>query len=260
MRVIPERWHRRRRRDAEGTMTLVEHLEELRYRLIVSLVAVALGGIVGWGLYDRVLELIQDPYCDYYATVPEGIRPTDRCALFFAEPLGSVVIKLKIVAFLGLFFALPVVLLQLWRFIVPGLTKRERRLGVAFVISSVVLFGLGALFAYWSLPRALGFLLGFGGQQIVPLLTADRFFSFVMLVAFSFGIGFEFPIVLIFLNAAGIVSTDQLRSWRRGAILFIFVFGAIITPSGDPYTLLALGLPMVLFYEAAIIVGRLLKR
>jgi sec-independent protein translocase protein TatC len=260
MRLIPAWLRRRRRRDAEGTMTLVEHLEELRYRLIVSFAAIGVGSVVGWFLYDPVLRLLRDPYCDYYATVPRGVRPTQECALFFAEPLGSVLIKLKLVAFLGLFIASPVVLFQVWRFVVPGLTKRERRMGIPFVASSVLLFALGAAFAYWTLPKALNFLLGFGGSEIVPLLTADRFFSFVMLVALAFGIAFEFPIGLIFLNAAGVVSTAQLRSWRRGAILFIFVFAAVITPSGDPYTLLAMALPMVLFYEAAIIVGRLQKR
>lgn len=241
-------------------MTLVEHLEELRYRLVVSLVGVLVGSVVGWILYERVVDVLLVPYCDYYATIPRGVRPTDRCTLFFSEPLGSVLIKLKLVVFLGLFLALPVVLWQLWRFIVPGLTKRERRLAIPFVSSSVLLFALGALFAYWTLPKALGFLLGFGGSQVVPLLTGDRFFSFVMLVALSFGIAFEFPIVLVFLQLAGVVDTAQLRSWRRGAILFIFIFAAVVTPSGDPYTLTAMAVPMVVFYEAAIIVGRFMTR
>ena len=258
-RLIPERL-RRKRRDPDGTMTLVEHLEELRYRLFIALGAIGVGSIVGWTLYDRVVELLLNPYCDYYATIPLDVRPTRQCTLFFAGALDPVLIKLKLVAFLGLFLALPVVLFQLWRFIVPGLTKRERRMAIPFVVSSVLLFALGAAFAYWTLPRALNFLLGFAGTQVVPLLTGDRFFSFVMLVALAFGLSFEFPIVLMFMNAAGVISTQQLRSWRRGAILFIFVFAAIITPSGDPYTLMAMAVPMVVFYEAAIIVGRIRKR
>ena len=127
-------------------------------------------------------------------------------------------------------------------------------------VSSVLLFALGALVAYWTLPKALNFLLGFAGEGFAPLLTGDRYLTFVMLVALSFGLAFEFPIVLIFLLLAGAVTTRQLRDWRRGAILGIAVFAAIITPSSDPYTMLAMTLPMVLFYEAAIIVGRLLKR
>ncbi|MGZ8599471.1 MAG: twin-arginine translocase subunit TatC [Actinomycetota bacterium] len=241
-------------------MRLVEHLEELRYRLIVSIAAIAVGAIVGWFLFDRLIDLLQEPYCDYLERIPPSQRVNEECTFFFTGTLEPALVKFKLVGFMGLFFALPAVLHQLWAFIVPGLTKRERRLAVPFVISSVLLFALGALFAYWTLPKAMEFLLGFAGSNFVPLLTGDRFFSFVMLVALSFGLSFEFPIALIFLNAAGVISSTQLRSWRRGAILFIAVFAAVVTPSSDPYTMLAMTVPMWLFYEVAIIVGRLSKR
>jgi sec-independent protein translocase protein TatC len=260
VRVIPERLRRRPRRDPEGSMTLIEHLEELRFRLIIAVVAIAVGAVVGWVLYDRVADLLLNPYCDYYESIPLDRRPTPECTLFFSEALGAVLLKLKLVGYLGLFIALPVVLYQLWAFVVPGLTKRERRMAIPFVVSSVLLFALGALFAYWSLPKALGFLLGFAGDVASPLLTGDRFFSFVVLLAFVFGLSFEFPIALVFLQMAGVIGPTQLRGWRRTAILLIFVFAAVITPSGDPYTLLAMAVPMVLFYEAAIIVGRLMNR
>jgi sec-independent protein translocase protein TatC len=260
MRVLPEQWHRRSRRDTEGTMTLVEHLEELRYRLVISIIAVAFGGVIAWFLFDPVVSLLRAPYCDYWETVDPAIRATERCTFFFGGALEPALIKFKLVGYMGLFFALPVVLYQLWAFVVPGLTKRERRLAIPFVASSVVLFALGALFAYLTLPKALQFLLGFAGDGFSPLLTGDRFFSFVVLVALSFGLSFEFPVVLIFLNLAGVVSTTQLRQWRRGAILGIAIFCAVITPSSDPYTMLAMTVPMVLFYEAAIIVGRSMKR
>jgi len=259
MKLIPDRL-RRTPRDSQGAMTLVEHLQELRYRLLISIVAIGVGAIVGWFLFDRVLELLQAPYCDYWDTVPRANRPTRDCSLFFFGVLESVIAKLKLVGFLGLFLALPVVLYQLWRFIVPGLSDRERRLAIPFVMSSVFLFALGAAFAYWTLPRALDFLLGFAGDQFAPLLTADKYLSFVMLVALSFGLAFEFPIALIFLELAGVVTSRQLRDWRRGAILAISVFAAVITPSADPYTMLAMTIPMVVFYEGAIIVGRLMKK
>lgn len=259
MRLIPERF-RRHRRDPEGTMTLVEHLEELRTRLVVSMVAIAIGSIVGWFLYDIVVKLLQEPYCDYWRTVPPAARPTRECALFFMGAVDPVLIKLKVVVFLGLFIALPVVLWELWRFVVPGLRRTERRYAIPFVIFSFLLFSLGALLAYITLPKALSFLLGFAGSEFVPLLTGDRYLSFVMLVALAFGLSFEFPIVLIFLTAAGVVSTQQLRAWRRWVILGIAIFAAFITPSADPYTMLAMMIPMLLFYEAAIIVGRFLRR
>ncbi len=259
MRLIPERF-RPKPRDPEGTMTLIEHLEELRYRLVVSVVAIAVGSVGGWLLYGRVLDLLLRPYCDYWRSVPPEVRPTQDCGLFFMGAVDPVTIKLKIVVFIGLFLALPVVLWEIWRFVVPGLTKRERRFAIAFVSSSSVLFVLGALLAYVTLPKALNFLLGFAGSRFVPLLTGDRFVSFVMLVALAFGLAFEFPIVLVFLTALGIVSTDQLRAWRRWAILAISIFAAFITPSADPYTMIAMMVPMMLFYEAAIIVGRALGK
>jgi sec-independent protein translocase protein TatC len=223
-------------------------------------VAIAAGATIGWFLFDRVVSLVQAPYCDYWKTVPPGLRATRQCAFFFSGALEPVLIKLKLVAVMGLFFALPVVLYQLWAFVVPGLTKRERRMAVPFVVSSVLLFALGALIAYWTLPKALGFLLGFAGSGFAPLLTGDRFFTFVVLVALAFGISFEFPVVLVFFNMVGLVTTTQLRHWRRFAILGITIFAAVITPSQDPYTMLAMTVPMWIFYELAIIVGRLMKR
>jgi sec-independent protein translocase protein TatC len=259
MRLIPK-WMRRTPREHDGSMTLVEHLQELRFRLVISVAAITAGAILGWFLFDPVLNLIQTPYCDYWETVPRASRPTQDCTLFFFGALEGVIAKLKLVGFMGLFFALPVVLFQMWRFVVPGLTQRERRLSIPFVLCSMFLFLLGAAFAYWTLPKALEFLLGFAGTQFAPLLTADKYLSFVMLVALSFGLAFEFPIALVFLQMAGVVTSRQLRDWRRGAILAIALFAAIITPSADPYTMLAMTIPMVLFYEAAIIIGRIMKK
>lgn len=241
-------------------MTLIEHLEELRARLIRSLIAIGLGGVVGWFLFDPVLQLLLQPYCDYLSTVPASIRPAQGCGLFFMGALDPVLIKLKLVAFIGFFLALPYVLGEAWRFVVPGLTRSERRLGIPFVLSSVVLFALGATVAYVTLPRGLAFLLGFAGPQFAPLLTGDRFLGFVMMIALAFGLSFEFPVVLVLLQVIGVVTPRRLAEQRRAAILFVAVFAAVITPSSDPYTMLALMIPMVIFYEAAILVGRLLRR
>lgn len=251
---------RRPHRDPEGAMTLVEHLEELRRRLFISLGAIVLGSAVGWFLYNPLLNLMTNPFCDWVRTLPEAQRPPAGCRLLATGPIDPVMIKLKVVAILGLFLALPVVLYQLWAFIVPGLTKRERRMAIPFVASSLLLFALGAFVAYLTLPKALGFLLGFAGPNVTPYLTANSFLSFVLLVALAFGLTFEFPIILIFLTLVGVLSTARLRSWRRMAILIISIAAAVITPSADPYSMLAMMLPMVLFYEVAIIVGRLMKK
>jgi sec-independent protein translocase protein TatC len=259
MRLIPTTL-RRSDRDAEGAMTLVEHLEELRRRLFISLGAIALGSVLGWFLYNPLLNLMTEPFCEWVRTLPPKERPPAGCDLLVTGPIDPVMVKLKVVAILGLFIALPVVLYQLWAFIVPGLTKRERRMAVPFVLSSLVLFAIGAFVAYLTLPKALGFLLGFAGNAITPFLTANSFLSFVLLVALAFGLTFEFPIILIFLMLAGVLSSAKLREWRRMAILVIAVAAAVITPSADPYSMLAMMVPMLLFYEAAIIVGRLMKR
>ena len=257
MRLIPKH---RQRGQAEQGMTLIEHLEELRRRLVIAIAAIGAGAIVGWFLYEPVIDLLREPFCDTILQLPRGNRPPTGCAFVFSGPVDPVIVKLKVVVFLGLAIALPVVLYQLWAFIVPGLTKRERRLAWPFIFSSMVLFALGVLLAYVTLPKGLGFLLGFAGEGFAPLLTADRFLGFVILVAFAFGLSFEFPIVLIFLAMAGVVSSRKLRDWRRYAYLAISIFAAIITPSADPYTMLAMMIPMVLFYEAAIIVARLMKK
>ena len=258
MRVIP-RSLRRSEAERTGTMTVMEHLEELRRRIIIAGIAVLLGAVVGWFLYPAVLDLLRDPFCQYLRDNPE-VRPPAGCDLVFNSPVDAFLTKLKMVGFLGLIVALPVVLYQLWAFIVPGLTSREKKWSVPFILSSTLLFLLGAAFSIWTLPKALGFLLSFGGEFVVPLITFDRYLGFVTLVTLAFGVSFLFPVILVFLEAVGVLSWQRLASWRRWAILGIAIFAAVITPSGDPYTMLAMMIPMYVFYEGSIIIGRLMKR
>ncbi len=253
MRLIP----RRRERDPERTMTVVEHLEELRRRLIVALAAVGVASVGGWFLFGPAMELLRRPYCD--AVRDQLADGGEDCVLRFIGVVDAFVLKLKVVIFLGLALAIPVVLYQLWAFIVPGLTRRERRMAVPFVLSSVLLFALGVVMAYVTLPRGLAFLLDFAGEGIQPLLTADRYVGFVLTLALAFGVAFEFPVLLVFLSMVGVVSSAQMRSWRRYVVLIAAIVAAAITPSGDPYTMLALTVPLVLLYEGAILVSRLLK-
>ncbi len=258
MRVIP-RSLRRSEAERTGTMSVMEHLEELRRRLIIAGVAVLLGAVVGWFLYPAVLDLLREPFCQYLREHPE-VRPPAGCDLVFNSPVDAFLTKLKMVGFLGLIVALPLVLYQLWAFIVPGLTSREKKWSVPFILTSTLLFLLGAAFSIWTLPKALDFLLGFAGEAVVPLITFDRYLGFVTLVTLAFGVSFLFPVILVFLEAVGVLSWQRLASWRRWAILGISVFAAVITPSGDPYTMLAMMIPMLVFYEAAIIIGRWLQK
>jgi sec-independent protein translocase protein TatC len=258
MRLIPS-FLQRSEAERTGTMSVMEHLEELRRRIMIAFVAILAGAVVGWFLYPYVLELLRDPFCQYLEENPQ-VRPPAGCDLVFNSPVDAFLTKLKMVGFLGLIVALPVVLYQLWAFIVPGLTSREKKWSVPFILTSTLLFLGGAAFAIWTLPRALGFLLSFGGEFVVPLITFDRYVGFVTLVTLAFGVSFLFPVVLVFLEAVGVLSWQRLASWRRWTILGISIFAAVITPSGDPYTMLAMMIPMYVFYEASIIIGRIMQR
>jgi sec-independent protein translocase protein TatC len=258
MPVIPKR----RRRARDRTMTVMEHLEELRKRLIISVIAVGAGSIVGFVFYDPIFRLLLRPYRSAVANLPPEIIPPGNLAgnPIATTPAEPFLTYVKIGLFTGFLLALPVLLYQLWRFITPGLTSRERRLAIPFVVASVVLFAAGTAFAFLMAPRGLQFLLSFGGQNLVPLLTIDRYLGFLIFLVMAFGLGFELPLVLVFLAAAGVVDSSQMRRWRRWAFLGTAIFAAVATPTQDPYTMLLMWIPLYLLYEAAILVSRLMKR
>jgi sec-independent protein translocase protein TatC len=257
---LPRFLRRRSEGERTGSMTVIEHLEELRHRLVVAVAAIAIGAIAGWFLYPVFLHIVQHPYCGYVNGLPKAEQPPAGCRFVANGVLDPMLSKLKIVLYLGLFIALPIVLYQLWAFIVPGLTAREKKYSVPFIVSSVLLFVLGAFVAIVMLPKGLGFLLGFAGSQVTPLINFTQYVGFVTLLILIFGLSFEFPILLVFLTMVGVLSSAKLRAWRRWSILGIAVFAAVITPSSDPYTMMALMIPMLLFYEASIIIARMMKR
>jgi sec-independent protein translocase protein TatC len=236
----------------DGRMTVVEHLTELRRRLIICIVAVTIAAVV---VYVFALDIIRF-LIDYYEDATDG----QQDALIFTGPLDAFATRLKVATYGGIVVAVPVWLWELWRFVTPGLHAREKRYAVPFLLTSLALFGLGGYVAFVTLPRALDFLLNVGGSELEPLLTADRYLSLVSLMVLAFGLAFEFPVVLTFLLLARVIQTAQLRRWRRGAIVIIVIFAAVITPSQDPYSLFFMAVPMYLFYEACIIIGRVMRR
>ena len=235
-------------------MSLVEHLTELRRRIVISIAAVAVGGVIAFALYNRILDFLIAPYCE----LPN--RPPGPCTLFITDPLEGFATRLSVASWTGLMIASPVVLFQLWRFITPGLNPNEKRYAVPFVTSSVALFVFGALLAKLTFPRALEFLASVGGPNLETIFSPSKYLRLVILMTVAFGVAFEFPVLLVFLQLAGVLSSRRLATWRRPAVVVIVVIAAIITPSQDPYSLLAMALPMYLFYEASILIGRLLKR
>jgi sec-independent protein translocase protein TatC len=239
-----------------GHMTLVEHLTELRTRLIICVVAVAIGMLIGFILYPWVSDLLIRPYrqvADPSNSITDG-------QLLATDPLEGFGIRMKTSAYVGIAVAMPVLLWQLWRFVSPGLYANEKRYAIPFVVSAMFLFVLGAGLAYYTMPRALDFLISIGGEDITTAYSIGKYFKLITYMMLAFGIGFEFPIVLIFLILAGVLEVDMLRRARRFAIVGITVLVAVITPSGDPFSMLALSVPMVLFYEAAVLIGRIIEK
>jgi sec-independent protein translocase protein TatC len=192
----------------------------------------------------------------FYADATNGRQQS----LIFTGPLDAFALRLKIAFFGGIALALPVWLWQVWRFVTPALDKREKRYAIPFVATSVVLFVLGGLVAMLTLTKALEFLLGVGGPNLSPMLTGDKYVSLISLMVIAFGLAFEFPVLLMFLLIARVISTRQLRRSRRGAAIAIVVFAAVATPSQDPFSLFAMAVPMYVFYESSILLGRMLKR
>ncbi|MCY4164323.1 MAG: twin-arginine translocase subunit TatC [bacterium] len=251
--------------DGGENMPLLDHLSELRSRIIKCLLAIAAGAIVCWIFYPQILDFLVEPYCDVISEdvlTQQAARQNllGGCELLVLDPLEPFSVRLTVAGYGGLVLAIPVVLWQLWRFVQPGLFRRERRLAVAFTTTGAALFLLGAALAYWSIPRALGFLANIGGEDLITGFSPARYLSFVIKMMVAFGIGFEFPILLVFLQMAGIITYHQLIKWRRFAIVGIVALVAIVTPSGDPFTLAVLSVPMYIFYEISIGIGWLRKR
>jgi sec-independent protein translocase protein TatC len=240
----------------ETGMTLVEHLTELRKRLVICAIAVAVGMLLGFVLYNAVFDFLVAPYKD----IANAGNSLAGGKLVQFDPLEGLSIRIKTSAYTGIAFAMPVILWQIWQFVTPGLYPHERRYAVPFVASALALFALGAGLAYYTLPRALDFLVNIGGDDLVTAFAPGKYFQLVTYMMLAFGIGFEFPIVLVFLQLAGIIDADSLRKSRRFAIVGILVLVAVITPSGDPFSMLTLSIPMIIFYELAILIGSLLTR
>lgn len=242
--------------DGDGRMSLMEHLTELRDRLVKCVVAVVLGMLVGFVAYEWIFDFLLDPYLD--AAVDDDNPLGDR--LLQTDPLEGFSVRLKVSAYSGIALAMPVLLWQLWRFVSPGLYAKEKKYAIPFVASALLLFTLGAGLAYFTLPRALEFLGDIGGENLVQIYSPQKYFQLITYMMLAFGIGFEFPILLVFLQLAGILDWRTLARGRRYAFVGIFVLVAVITPSGDPFSLFMLAVPMYVFYEASIVIGRVLTK
>ncbi len=247
----------------EGRMTLIEHLTELRKRVVVSAIVLVVCTIVVFVFYDRLLHFLSGPYeraTKGTANAACGATATSGCKLIATGPLEPFIVRLKVSTYGGIALSVPFVFWQIWRFVTPGLHKHERRYGIFFLLAIVFLFALGGVVAWFTVEKALDFLLGAGGNSIQPFISADKYLTLVTLMIAAFGVAFEFPVLLVFLMLVRVVNTRQLRNIRRWAIVGVVTFAAVITPSADPFSLFFMAVPMYIFYEISIVIGRVMKR
>lgn len=237
------------------SMTFGEHLAELRQRLIICVVAFVAATIGSYVAYGHVLRFFEHPLC--------SIQTSHHLActqLYVTGPLEAFGIRLNVSAYGGIVLASPVILYELWQFVTPGLRAHEKRYALPFVLATVSLFAAGAYVAWLTFPHALGFLHAAGGPGISDIFSPSKYLGLILALMGIFGLTFEFPVVLVALELARVITPAKLAGWRRGAIIVIVIVSAVITPSSDPFSMLAMALPMLVFYEASIVIGRLCHR
>jgi sec-independent protein translocase protein TatC len=240
----------------ERRMTIIEHLEELRRVLMISAIAWVVATVAAFIFHGAIFDFLLRPL-----TTVLGKTNHITSTAIFTSPTEGLTIPIKISAIVGFIGALPVVLWQVWGFVSPGLRPVEKKFVGPFIGSAVLLFTAGAAFAYFVMPIGLNFLATFLGNSAVYLPDINAYFSFLLLLIVAFGVTFELPVVIILLGVLGIVSSRMLRRKRKGIWVGIIAAALIVTPGADPYTPTALFIPLIIFFEASVLIlDKVLKR
>ncbi|MGH3856164.1 MAG: twin-arginine translocase subunit TatC [Pseudonocardiaceae bacterium] len=251
-----------RKTNPEGSMTLMEHLYELRNRLFVALSAIAIGGILGfiwWGVSPFGLPSLGDLLTGPYCALPTTLRLTPnpgRCQLLQTAPFEVFTLRMQVGIAAGAVVTAPIWIYQLWAFITPGLYAKERKFALTFVGTASVLFGAGAVLAYYVVPTGLSFLANLGGGQFITALTGASYISFLLTMLAVFGLTFELPLLVVMLNRVGVLPYEKLKRWQRGILFGLFVLAAVATPGNDPFSMLALAFALVVLFEVAVLIAR----
>jgi sec-independent protein translocase protein TatC len=237
--LIPKIW--RKAIASDDKLPFTDHLDELRHRLIISVIGVGIGFAISYAFSQQILLLLQRP------------MPT---RLIFIAPTEAFFVNLKVALYAGVFLSIPLILFQAWKFVAPGLYEHERRYSYPFLLISTILFLIGATFAYLViLPIALHFLIAQGGELWEPNITLSNYLAFCMRLLLAAGLIFEFPVLMYFLAKVGVVTPEFLVKNRKYAVLVAFVISAILTPP-DVFSQILLAIPLFLLFEISIFVAK----
>lgn len=251
-RIVGEKFvHAQRQQNPEGRMPLMDHIRELRNRVVKIALALGAGMIVGFIFFTPVWNVIDRPLCSAVIRGHTGCNTLGVNQLALDGPLDPFYLHVKVALVVGVILSSPFWLYQLWAFVAPGLYTREKRWSYIFLGSAVPLFLIGVTLAYWSLGRSMHYLLGLTPHGVANLIQVDQYMSFVMAMLLAFGLAFELPLLIVMLNLAGILTHERFRKWRRVMIFGVFLIAGMANPSPDPITMLILGGGCAILVEVA---------
>jgi sec-independent protein translocase protein TatC len=247
-RVVGERYLRFKRQSSpDGRMPLMDHLRELRNRVVKISLAIIVGAAVSWAFYNRIWTFMQRPYCQAVGYCKVDVVGH---SLILNGVMDGFYLHIKVAVIAGAILTSPIWLYQLWAFVAPGLYSREKRWTYAFLGTAIPLFGLGCFFAFLAMSRGLEFFIGMS-SGFTNLFTADTYIGYWIAMIVGFGLCFEVPLFLVILNLARVITHERFSKWRRTILFLVFVFAGIASPSPDPLTMLLLGGVVAVLVEVA---------
>jgi sec-independent protein translocase protein TatC len=251
-RIVGERFVRsQRQQNPEACMQFLDHIRELRNRIVKMALALVAGMLVGFIFFNQAWHVIERPLCSATIRGHSGCRTPGVNQLVLTGPLDAFYLRVKVALIVGVIVSSPIWLYQIWAFVAPGLHAREKRWSYTFLGAAIPLFLIGITLCYLSLGRSMNYLLGLTPGGVQNLIQVDQYLSFVMAMMLAFGLAFELPLLIVMLNLAGILTHERFRRWRRVLIFGVFLVAGMANPSPDPLTMLILGGACALLVEAA---------